>query len=455
MKYYNGKTIKRRFRMRPMIIVLLGFLVVMAVGAFFLALPVSNTDGKWMNFTHAVFWAMNGVCGTGLVVTPTAMSFTGFGQAVLLLLIQFGGLGFMTIATFVFIIIRKRITLKDRIAIQEALGQDQIKGVVRLVRNIIIMTLIIEIAGMGLLTPFFCVKNGAVGVWQALFTSVSAFCNAGFDILGRAGNEYGSLTDYNGNYGIIAIVSLIAILGSFGFPVIDDILKCKFRYKRYRFHTKAVLIVSLSIMTFGTLFFLASEFNSPATAGMNGGEKLLNSMFQSVTASSTAGYSSLDQTKLSGAGAVMSTVIMFIGSSPCSTGGGIKTTTFAVLVLMGWSGLRGKDEITVGMRSISFKTGLRAVAVLMLGSALILTGVSIINATDGISPVGYVLYDTVSAFTTTGLSMGIVPGLSNAALYVLAVVMFIGRLGPLSIGLMFSKQERTGLKFPPANIMIG
>ncbi len=455
MKHNSIKKNKRRFALRPMMIVFLGFLVVMFVGAFLLALPASNTDGKWMGFTHAVFWAMNGVCGTGLVVTPTAMSFTGFGQAILLILIQFGGLGFMTIATFVFIIIRKRITLKDRIAIQEALGQDQIKGVVRLVRNIIIMTLIIEVAGMGLLTPFFCVKNGAIGVWQALFTSVSAFCNAGFDILGRVGNEYGSLTDYNGNYGIITIVAFIAILGAFGFPVIDDILKCKFRYKRYRFHTKAVLIVSLSIMTFGTLFFFASEFSSPATAGMNVGEKLLNSMFQSVTASSTAGYSSLDQTKLSAAGAVMSTVIMFIGSSPCSTGGGIKTTTFAVLVLMGVAGLRGKDEIVVGMRSISFKTGLRAVAVLMLGSALILTGVSIIGATDGISPVGYILYDTVSAFTTTGLSMGIVPGLTDAALYVLAVVMFIGRLGPLSIGLMFAKQDRSGLKFPPANIMIG
>ena len=438
-----------------MLIVLLGFLAVMFVGAFFLALPVSNTDGKWMKFTYAVFWAMNGVCGTGLVVQPTALSFTGFGQGVLFLLIQFGGLGFMTIATFVFIIIRKRITLKDRIAIQEALGQDQIKGVVRLVRNIIIMTLIIELVGAAALTPFFCVKNGGIGVWQALFTSVSAFCNAGFDILGRVGNEYGSLTDYNGNAGIILIVALIAILGSFGFPVIDDILKCRFRYKRYRLHTKVVLAVSLSIMTFGTFFFLASEFNSPATAGMNGGEKLLNSLFQSVTASSTAGYSSLDQTKLSASGMVMSAVIMFIGSSPCSTGGGIKTTTFAVLVLMGWSGLRGKDEIVVGKNSISFKTGLRAVAVLMFGCVLILTGVCIIGATDGISPVGYMLYDTVSAFTTTGLSMGIVPSLSDAALYVLAVVMFIGRLGPLSIGMMFGSQDRTGIKYPTANIMIG
>ena len=439
-----------------MIVVLLGFLVVMFVGAFLLALPISNTNGQWNNFTHSVFWAMNGVCGTGLVVTPTALTFTGFGQAILLIIIQFGGLGFMTMATFIFIIIRKKITLKDRVAIQEALGQDQMKGVVRLVRNIMIMTFIIEIAGAAMLTPFFCVRNGAIGVWQALFTSVSAFCNAGFDILGRVGNEYGSLSDYNGNYGIITIVALIAILGSFGFPVIDDILKSKFRFKRYRLHTKVVLVVSLSIMAVGTLFFFASEFNSQAMSGMNGGEKLLNSMFQAVTASSTAGYASIDQTKLSPSGMILSAVIMFIGSSPCSTGGGIKTTTFAVIVLIVWSGLRGKEEIEVGMHSISIKNGLRAVAVLILGAALILLGVMIIGATDGISPVGYMIYDTVSAFTTTGLSMGIVPSLSDAALYVLAVVMFIGRLGPLSFGLMFIKQQnKTGIKYPPANIMIG
>lgn len=450
----NNKKFKKRLRMRPMLVVVLGFLVVRAVGAFLLALPISNTDGKWMDPTDALFWAMNGVCGTGLIVSPTALSFTGFGQAVLFLLIQFGGLGFMTIATFVFIIIRKKITLKDRVAIQEALGQDQMKGVVRLVRNIIIMTGVIEFAGAAALTPFFCVRNGAIGVWQALFTSVSAFCNAGFDNLGRIGNEYGSLTDYNGNYGIITIVAFIAILGSFGFPVIDDVLRCRFRYKKYRFHTKAVLIVSLSIMTFGTLFLFASEYNSGATAGMNFGEKLLNSMFQAVTASTTAGFATIDQTKMSTAGKILSAVTMFIGSSPCSTGGGIKTTTFAVIVLIGVSSLRNKDEITVGMHRISIKNGMRAVAVLLLGSVLILTGSSIIGATD-FQPLGYILYDTISAFTTCGLSMGIVPELSKAALYVLGVVMFIGRLGPLSIGLMLSKKDKSGLKFPPANIMIG
>lgn len=438
-----------------MLVVLLGFLVVMLIGAFLLALPISNTDGKWMSFTYAIFWAMNGVCGTGLVVAPTALSFTWFGQIVLLLLIQFGGLGFMTLATFVFILIRKRITFKDRLAIQEALGENHMKGVVRLVRNIIIMTAIIEAAGTVLLIPFFCIENGAIGVWQALFNSISAFCNAGFDVCGTAANPFGSLSDYKGNVGILIIIAALAILGAFGFTVINDVLKCKFRFRRYRLHTKIVLCITPILMLFGTFFILASEWNSAAFAGLNGGQKLLNSMFQAVMASSTAGFSSVDQTALSSSGKILTCILMFIGSSPGSTGGGIKTTTFALLILMGAAGLRGKDEVVVAKRSISMKTCLRAVAVTVLATAVIFIGFLMISATDGSIPTGYVFFETMTAFTTTGLSMSLPPILSPYALYTLAVIMFIGRLGPLSVGMIFTKQDRSSLKFPTANIMIG
>ncbi len=438
-----------------MLVVLLGFLVVMLVGAFLLALPISNTDGKWLSVTHAIFWAMNGVCGTGLVVAPTALSFSWFGQIVLLLLIQFGGLGFMTLATFVFILIGKRITFKDRLAIQEALGENHMKGVVRLVRNIIIMTAIIEAVGTILLIPFFCVRNGAIGVWQALFNSISAFCNAGFDVCGTAANPFGSLSDYRGNVGILVIIAALSILGAFGFTVINDVLKCKFRFRRYRLHTKIVLCMTPILMLFGMFFILASEWNSPAFAGMNGGQKLLNSMFQAVMASSTAGFSSIDQTAMSSSGKILTCILMFIGSSPGSTGGGIKTTTFALLVLMGAAGLRGKDDVIVAKRTIEMKTCLRAVAVTVLATAVIFTGFLLIGATDGDIPTGYVFFETMTAFTTTGLSMSLPPILSPYALYTLAVVMFIGRLGPLSVGMIFARQDRSSLKFPTANIMIG
>lgn len=455
----NDNKIKRHFRMPPMLFVLLGFLAVMLVGAFLLALPISNTDGKWMSFIHAVFWATNGVCGTGLVIKSTALSLTGFGQAILFLLVQFGGLGFMTFATFVFILIRKRITLKDRIAISEALGQEHIKGVVRLVRNIAFMTGIIELAGALLLLPFFVVKNGAYGVWQALFNSVSAFCNAGFDVMGTESNPFGSLCDYNGNAGILLIISALSILGAFGFPVINDVLKKRFRWRRYRFHTKLVLISTLIIMTFGTLFFLVSEFNSAAFDGMSGGEKLLNSLFQSVMASSTAGFSSIDQNALSSSGKVFTCILMFIGASPCSTGGGIKTTTFAVLLLMGISGLSGKSELVMFKRSINLKTGLRAVAVAFIATVCIFVGAMIITATDT-APLGNNFFESVTAFTTTGLSMGTTTvasayTYSSSALTVLAVIMTIGRLGPLSIGMIFVKPDNSSIKYPSTNIMIG
>ncbi len=398
---------------------------------------------------------MNGVCGTGLVVAPTALSFSWFGQIVLLLLIQFGGLGFMTLATFVFILIGKRITFKDRLAIQEALGENHMKGVVRLVRNIIIMTAIIEAVGTILLIPFFCVRNGAIGVWQALFNSISAFCNAGFDVCGTAANPFGSLSDYRGNVGILVIIAALSILGAFGFTVINDVLKCKFRFRRYRLHTKIVLCMTPILMLFGMFFILASEWNSPAFAGMNGGQKLLNSMFQAVMASSTAGFSSIDQTAMSSSGKILTCILMFIGSSPGSTGGGIKTTTFALLVLMGAAGLRGKDDVIVAKRTIEMKTCLRAVAVTVLATAVIFTGFLLIGATDGDIPTGYVFFETMTAFTTTGLSMSLPPILSPYALYTLAVVMFIGRLGPLSVGMIFARQDRSSLKFPTANIMIG
>ena len=441
--------------MPPMLFVLLGFLAVMLVGAFLLCLPISNTDGEWMSFTHAIFWSTNGVCGTGLVVSPTSLSLTGFGQAVLFLLIQFGGLGFMTFATFVFMLIRKRITLKDRIAISEALGQDHMKGVVRLVRNIAIMTVVIEFGGTLLLIPFFTYENGAIGIWQPMFNSLSAFCNAGFDVMGTEANPFGSLIDYNSNAGILIIIAMLSILGAFGFPVINDVLKSKFRWRRYRLHTKIVLVMTATLMTVGTFVFLATEFNSEAFEGMNGGEKLLNSMFQSVMASSTAGFSSISQTAMSSSGKAFTCFMMFVGASPCSTGGGIKTTTFAILILMGASGLRGKDGIIIRGRSISFKTGLRAVAVTFIAAACVLVGTLIITGTDPSVPIGYDLFETITAFTTTGLSMGLSPTYSSGALYVLAVIMLIGRLGPLSIGTIFTKRDNTTIKYPSASIMIG
>ena len=241
--------------------------------------------------------------------------------------------------------------------------------------------------------------------------------------------------------------------------MINDILRNKFRFKRYRLHTKLVLLITPILMLSGTFFFLASEWNADATAGMNGGQKLLNSLFQSVMASSTAGFSSLDQTKLSPAGVIYTCILMFIGSSPGGTGGGIKTTTFALLFWMAVSGLRGKEEIIMFKHSINIKTGLRAIAVAALALIVVFTGALIISASDSYLLIKDVFFETLTAFTTTGLSMGstttLNPNISSTALYVLSVVMFIGRLGPLSVGMIFAKQDRSTLKYPASSLMIG
>lgn len=441
---------EKKPRIHPMVILLLGFLIVMFIGAFFLMLPISNTNDKWLDFTEALFTSASAVCVTGLVVRPTLTAFTTFGHVIILLLIQIGGLGTMTITTLLFILFRKRITLKNRVALQEALGQNKIKGVVKLVLTIVKLTVLIELAGTILLTPFFCVKNGGIGVWQALFTSISAFCNAGFDITGA---NYASLTEYNGNAGVLLIVALLIILGGLGFAVMRDVFDCKFRFRKYQLHTKIVIIMTVSLIVFGTIFFFASEYNSAAFADFNVGEKMLNSLFQSVT-SRTAGFNSIDQNALSRPGKIITCLLMFIGAAPSGTGGGIKITTAVVLVIMGIAGLRGKDTITLGMHTITIKTCLRAVFVTMLALILILLGTLIISATNDINT-NLILFDTISAFSNTGLSTGICCELSNIGLICLIVIMFIGRLGLLNVGLIFIKQDKLDIKYPNAYIMIG
>ncbi len=360
----------------------------------------------------------------------------------------------MTLTTLIFIIIKKRITLKDRIAVQEALGQEHINGVIRLVRNIAVMTGIIELSGAILLLPFMCVKNGAIGIWQSVFLSVSAFCNAGFDILGTAEMPYASLIHFRSNPFVLFVIGALIILGGLGFTVITDILACKFRFRRYQMHTKVVLVVTAILLVFGTFFLLGSEFNSAAYDGMNGGEKLLNSIFQSVTAR-TAGFNTVDQNALSGPGKIVTCVLMIIGASPGGTGGGIKTSTFAVIVLMVVAGLQGKDKVVINKRTVNTKTGLRAIAVLFVAFIFIIIGTLIISLVDSELGVGDVLFEVISALGTVGLSIGITPLFSPPSQIILILLMLVGRLGALSIGMIFAKREKSALKYPPANIMIG
>lgn len=445
---------KRKKAIRPTAIVALGFFVMILLGAFLLCFPAAYKDGKWASFTDSFFTATSAVCVTGLSLLDPAVDMTIYGQVVLLLLIQAGGLGFMTLATIVFLMIGKRITLKDRLALQEAMGETQIKGIVRLVRNIVIMTVSIELIGALMLMPFFIIQNGGIGAWQALFLSVSSFCNAGFDILGTSAMPNSSLEMYSSNAGVLLIVALLVTLGGFGFTVINDVFNKKFRFRRYSLHTKLVLVISLILFLFGTFFYLGSEFNSPATSGMNGGEKFLNAIFQSVTVR-TAGFSAMQQGSMSNAGQVITWILMFIGASPGGTGGGIKSTTFAVLVMLMISGILGKRELVINKRSIEVKTGFRAVSIAFMALCLISVSAIIIMLIETNQSISAIMFETFSAFGTVGLSTGITPYLATGSKWILIITMFVGRLGVISLGMFIRHQTPDGIKYPSANIMIG
>ena len=438
----------------------LGYLAVILFGSILLILPFATQEGQTTDYLNALFTAISATCVTGLSPYDTGAHWSLFGQIVILILIQTGGLGFMTFVSTVFRLLKGRMGMYERKAFMASAGSGKYYGLGKMIKRIFIGTALFEFLGAVILCFRFVGDFGwADGIYFSVWHSVSAFCNAGFDVCGTSSNPYGSLSDYNGNAGVLLIISLLSILGAFGFTVINDILRNKFRFKRYRLHTKLVLLITPILMLSGTFFFLASEWNADATAGMNGGQKLLNSLFQSVMASSTAGFSSLDQTKLSPAGVIYTCILMFIGSSPGGTGGGIKTTTFALLFWMAVSGLRGKEEIIMFKHSINIKTGLRAIAVAALALIVVFTGALIISASDSYLLIKDVFFETLTAFTTTGLSMGstttLNPNISNTALYVLSVVMFIGRLGPLSVGMIFAKQDRSTLKYPASSLMIG
>lgn len=457
----NIHIIKKRFILRPAQTIILGFLAIILAGAFFLCLPISSSAGEWTNFLDALFTSVSAVCVTGLNVFSSLDHFSAFGHVIILLLIQIGGLGFMTATTFIMLLIRKKISFKDRLAIQNSLDHNTNKGIIRLVRAILIMTFSIELAGFLIFIPIFCIDNGAVGVWQALFLSVSAFCNAGFDLFGSSSNG-SSLMSYSSNPAVLLTVSALVIIGGIGFAVVADIYSCRKKKKKLSVHTKIVLLFTTILLIFGTLFFLIIEYSNPQTFGnKNFFDKLLNAFFQSVTCR-TAGFTAIDQNGLYTSSKVISSILMFIGTSPGSTGSGIKTTTFALIILAVAAVMQGRDEVVVFKHKISYKTIMKAFSVFFLGIVLILALSLLILIAESNNPAlqnfhfGHILFESVSAFSTTGISTGITPFLGTVSKIGCMLVMFIGRVGLMNFGFAFFLDKNTALiTYPESNISVG
>lgn len=441
----------------------LGFLAVILIGAFLLSLPISHNDGEWFGFTDSLFTATSCVCVTGLVVADTAIEFTLFGQIVIILLIQIGGLGFMTLATVMFIVFGKKINLQSRIYMQESVSEDNLKGVVRLAQKIVIYTLAFEAMGAFILSFQFTKDFGVgEGIFKAIFMSVSAFCNAGFDVLGANYGAFSSLAHYQNNPLVLLTLGMLIIMGGLGFAVITDIISRK-KSNRLRAHSKAVLLMTTILIVLGTAMFLGFEYNNPKTIGnMSFGNKLLNSLFQAITPR-TAGFQVLNQANLTVSGATLTMVLMFIGASPASTGGGIKTTTFLIMIAYLWSNLRGEKELVLNKKQITAAQLKKAVAIIITAVLVIVGSVMIISIAEGVNGNKYagfeeILFESISAFSTVGLSMGITPTLSVVSKLMLCLVMLIGRTGPITMGFALVKKvnkTQVNIKYPNSDIMVG
>ena len=429
-------------------IIVLGFLGAILLGAFLLMLPISTADGQGATFADAVFTATSATCVTGLVVQDTATYWSGFGQAVILLLIQVGGMGVVTFAVAITVASGKKIGLMQRSTMQEAISAHQMGGIVKLTGFILKTSAIIEVTGAALLAPAFIKEFGVgKGIWYSFFHSISAFCNAGFDLMGVK-EKYSSLTSFSDNPLVNIVVMSLIIIGGIGFLVWDDIKTNKFHVRKYRMQTKIVLITSAFLILLPALYFFL-EF-----AGMDIKSRIFNSLFQSVT-TRTAGFNTYDLTKLNSGGISIMIVLMLIGGSPGSTAGGMKTTTFAVVILTAFSVFRRKEHTDFAGRSIADSVLRNAIAIVTMYLLLFLTGGVIITAVEGL-PMMTCMFETASAVGTVGLTLGITPNLSTVSRIILIFLMYIGRVGGLT--LLFSAVtpgQSTMSKLPQEKLTVG
>lgn len=439
-----------KMNLTPYQILVVGFAVLILGGTFLLMTPMASTTGVGLSFVNALFTATSAVCVTGLVVVDTGTYFSLFGQLVIVLLIQTGGLGFMTMTTLFMLMLRKRVNLRERLIMQEALNQVTMAGVVRLTVNIIKMTLTIEFIGGTILAIRWYVDYGLRGIYWGYWHAVSAFCNAGFDLFGH----FHSITAYAEDVTVNLVVSSLILLGGIGFSVMSDIWQNKY-FKKFSLHTKTVLITSASLVLLAMLVILLLEYNNPATlAALSWKGKLLGSYFQAVTPR-TAGFNTIEIGKFKDATLFFILILMFIGASPTSTGGGVKTSTFALLVLALWSLIRGKNEAVLFNRSISTKVIYKAFGVVFISGLLVIIITMALSITEQASFLA-IMFEATSAFGTVGLSTGITPTLSPVGKYLIIVTMFAGRVGPLTLAFAFAlKQKKASIQYPEGKIMIG
>ena len=437
-------------------ILALGFLAVIFLGTGLLALPAAARNGQSIGIFNSLFTSTSAVCVTGLGTVDTGTTFAFFGQIVLLILIQVGGLGFMVFATMIMAALGRKISIKGRMLIRESMNGTSLSDLSHLTWMYLLLSLAIESAGTVILSVRFVPLFGwRHGIWMAFFHAISAFCNAGFDLFGG----YASLTAFSGDPLVLLTVAILIIFGGLGFSVILETARSRQGFRSLSLHTRIVLLTTLALLLTGTAFYWLAERTNPETlAGYSEGEKALNAFFQSVTMR-TAGFNSFDLSRFRDGSKLFSSILMIIGASPASTGGGIKTTTFAALVLMMMSVVRGENEVNVARRRLSGDITRRALAVAVLFLAILMTGTLIISFIEsGRFSLEDILFETSSAMGTVGVSAIGTPLLKPASQAVLLPMMFFGRVGPLTLAIAIARRQggtRPISKYPEERIMIG
>ncbi|MBR5546037.1 MAG: Trk family potassium uptake protein [Clostridia bacterium] len=447
----------RQRLLKPERILALGFLIAILAGALLLSMPFAACGRRSIGLRAALFTAASSVCVTGLSVIDVGTDLSLAGQIIQLLLIQLGGLGFMAFATLLMSALGRKMSLKSRLLLRESMNQTSFRGMIRLSLLFLLMAFAIEAFGALLLMIRLVPLYGGKGVWYSIFTAVSAFCNAGFDLFG-SGN---SLTHMAGEGYVLLVVAVLILLGGLGFSVILECLHNRLNWRAFSLHAKIVLCTNGILLFFGMFFTMLLEWRNPATLGvLTPGDRFINGFFQSVTLR-TAGFAALDQSSLTDAGKLLSLPLLFIGASSASTGGGIKTTTAAMLMLLAASVIRGREQISLFGREISADTVRRAVTITLIGLTMTIISacaISVIESGKGFDMLD-ILFETTSAFSTAGLSSIGTGNLSHASQWLLIPLMYLGRVGPLTLALALSRTMERGLSakvhYPEEKIMIG
>ncbi|PZE20175.1 TrkH family potassium uptake protein [Paenibacillus xerothermodurans] len=442
-------------RLTPPQVMALGFTIIIGIGTFLLSLPAAHADGTAASLLDALFMATSATCVTGLSVVNFGAHYSLFGQIVIILLVQIGGLGFMTMATLIALVFRRRISYKERLILQQAMNQSSTEGIIRLIRKVFLYALVIELAGATLFTLrwMFEMPFGQA-VYFGIFHSISIFNNAGFDLFGGIPGRAGSLMHYTDDPFINLVSMALIILGGIGFIVISDLLTYR-KNKKLTLHSKVVLAASGGLILLGGTVIFIFEFANPSTLqplSMTG--KVLASLFQSVTARS-AGVVTLDTTMLRQATQFFIIVMMFIGAAPGSSGGGIKVTTFAILIGAMVAMVRGKEDIVLFRHRITKERIHKAITFSLLSFFLIVLATMLLSTTENFPFLG-ILFEVTSAYATAGMSMGLTPQLTTFGKTLIILMMFVGRLGPVTLA--FSLTLRPGkelYRYPEGKITIG